>query len=194
MNIESIRALLPDYLAGTLSDAERAEVERALASSSQLRAEVEELSAVFDTFPAHRLRQLVEQRSRSLSIAVSQQVAAAEHRMRRWHWPIAATLLAAAALAGVMLLKPTKSTRPASVLLNRDPQTPAVNMVTESTVVVPSTVTPMQPKPTARRRPIASAYGELHLDALALATFPDDAIDSQFVEQFVEVFNDATDL
>jgi hypothetical protein len=103
-------------------------------------------------------------------------------------------MLTAAALAGVMLLKPTKSTRPASVLLNRDPQTPAVNMVTESTVVMPSTVTPMQPKPTARRRPIASAYGELHLDALALATFPDDAIDSQFVEQFVEVFSDATDL
>lgn len=63
MKLDSLRLLLPDYATGRLSEHERRLVEDALKDSPELRAELEQIVALFDTFPAQRIVEEYDWRS-----------------------------------------------------------------------------------------------------------------------------------
>jgi len=197
MNTDQLRLLLPDYVAGTLSEQERALVEAALAQSPELRSELEDIAVVFAAFPAKQLRQELDWRARTISAAVSQHLGAAAVPRRVW-WRLAAGAMAAGALAVwamVGLQKHDQPPLPSAVALNQK-VAPVQQTATTDTHAPASSLPQAQPHP--KSYPDAavqrhdSVMARLTLDALAMATFPDDAIDSQFVEHFVEVFSDAS--
>ncbi|GIV49760.1 MAG: hypothetical protein KatS3mg038_0281 [Candidatus Kapaibacterium sp.] len=198
MTIEKIRMLLPDYAAGMLSDDERLTVEDALRSSPELQAELEAIRALFDAFPPQSIQRELDWQTHMLSVRVVEQLRAARSRRRvRWHW-LAVTVACVAAIVVAIVLPERNNREPEHPPVTQSvPRAPLVSAVEESSTertVVPA---PLQSAPTQLVRAASgihqhSTIGTAPIDAIAIATFPYDAIDSEFVEQFAEVFSDET--
>jgi len=198
MKLNSLRLLLPDYATGRLSEHERYLVEDALKDSPELRAELEQIVALFDTFPAQRIVEEYDWRSRMLSVQVIERLRRESSHKRRWiHWLAFGTTCAAIAIAVVVMQhrQLTPSNDPQQLQLPRLGQS-AQAMETvpvhrneqhgriATKAVVPNRAISNTTSPTLAE--IAS------LDAVWVATFPYDEIDHQFVEQFAEMLSDAT--
>ncbi len=203
MTHEQIRLLLPDYAAGMLSHDQRECVERALQASPELRQELEHIATVFAAFPAERVRHETEWRSRSISVAVNEQQGALPQRRRQWVPLVVTGAICSIVFASVMLTPVSHEQQPvrkpiaantSSAMYTPSPTTavtPPDQFQTPSTPMLRSSSNPSAHK-TERNTSIAAST--VTFDALALATFPDDAIDQEFVQHFVEVFsNESTD-
>ncbi|GBD06100.1 hypothetical protein HRbin20_01702 [bacterium HR20] len=198
MTIEKIRMLLPDYAAGMLGDDERLTVEDALRSSPELQAELEAIRALFDAFPPQSIQRELDWQTQMLSVRVVEQLRAARsHRRVRWHWLAVGIACTAAIVAAVVLPERNHSQREYPHVMQSIARTPSVQAVTESNMERSIIPAPAQPAQTQRVRAASSTDQEPMIetppiDAIAIATFPYDAMDSEFVEQFAEVFSDET--
>ncbi len=198
MTHKQILLLLPDYVAGMLSHDQREFVERALQESPELRQELEHIAAVFAAFPAERVRHETEWRSRSVSVAVNEKQGVLSQR--RWRWlPLAVTgAICSVVFATVMLTPVEHQQQPVSKSIAAN-ESSVLHTPSPTTAVTPPHQ--LQPMPIPAHRPSNPpgrntqrnaniAASAVAFDALALATFPDDAIDQEFVQHFVEVFTD----
>jgi len=198
MEIERLRSLLPDYAAGMLSDEERFAVERALHSSPELQAELEAIRTLFDAFPPQSIQRELDWRSRMLSVRVVEQLRRAGSRRRvRWYWFAVSMVCVAAIVVAIIFPERNHSQREYLPVTQPTPRPSSVQTVEESLVQRSDAPALKQVAPTQSVRAASGIHQQptidsAPIDALALATFPYDAIDSEFVEQFAEVFGDET--
>lgn len=197
MNADRIRTMLPDYLAGRLTDDERRAVEKALSESDDLRCELDDIRTVFEALPVERIRALMQQRARYISVAVAEQVAAKRRSVRHW-WRlgIAGAVAVAAFVAIAVQPKPPASQQLPIVVLDSLPELATSDTVTIVAEPLVGTYLAAQPPlPVHSSAPGDETNGDSNaysFDAIATATFPYSQLDSQFVQHFVEVFSDAS--
>ncbi|MCX7929221.1 MAG: hypothetical protein N2663_00645 [Chlorobi bacterium] len=199
MNTEYIRSLLPDYISGLLNETERRLVEEALMLSPELCAEVEHLRTVFAVLPAERIRQQLQWESRNISAVLSEHLVPRRRRFfmhYRW-WAVAVASIATAVVL-TLALRPLGRTVERTSLethgfspQQRDERTATI---ASKSLDSPSNVASKTPKQSEHVRSSSKNTREESLvpDAVALATFPYEELDSQFVEQFVEVLSDVS--
>lgn len=198
MTQEDIRFLLPDYADGMLDEEKSRLVERALADHAELQAELEQIRMVFESFPAERVNRQLAWRSRNISIAVLERLAAPQRSYYRWqYWLLGGAIASALVLVAIIVslpkhsppIRPSAQQNAFTAAQSAENSTPGHSHPAVSAFAQRSGAKTVRPAP---QLPYTDSRDVVYYDALTMSTFPDSEIDSTFVELFVEVFSDGS--